>query len=140
MASLKIALQTDPANASTGFPGNTIGDIYLDPVTSQCRLTASLSEEVAQLLFTRFRFFLGEWFLDASVGVPWLQQILGVKNSILVVQSILRSVVVSCPGVLSLLSFAAPVTGRNIGVTFVAQLADGTTLSSANIPPFDLKF
>lgn len=60
---------------------------------------------IAQNLRQRFQFFLGEWFLDTSLGVPWIQEIL-VKGPLLqVVQELLKNVVLTCPGVLSLNTF-----------------------------------
>lgn len=34
-------------------------------------------QTVAQAVFTAMRLLLGEWFLDTTVGVPWLTQIVG---------------------------------------------------------------
>jgi hypothetical protein len=129
MSSLKLALEIDANNP-------VIGDIYLGP-DGQVRLTQSLSEEVAQLLYTRFRFFQGEWFLDPSVGVPWFQSILGVKTDPVVVSRILRSVVADCPGVKSVDSFSL-VTQPQRGalVRFSCTLDDGAVLTSDSIPPF----
>lgn len=131
MAAVKLALVVDSSNT-------VAGDIYIDPATGSTRLTATLAEEVAQLLFTRFRFFLGEWFLDSSLGLPWFQQILGIKNSDAIVISILRSVVTTCPGVASLTSFSLNRTGRTIAPRFSCRLTNGAMLTQADFAPFIL--
>ena len=129
MASLKIALKVDSENP---IPG----DLYLE--NGSCRLTNSLSEEVAQQLWIRFKFFQGEWFLDTSQGVPWFQTILGQKTPIGIIEQLLRQVVTSCPGVDSLLSFSLLFDSaqRSAQVIFKCLLADGTILSSADFAPF----
>jgi hypothetical protein len=131
MASLKLALAVDANNPN-------IGDIYLG-ADSNDRLTNSLSEEVAQLLYTRFRFFRGEWFLDSTIGVPYYQTILGQKVSIAIVTRILRQVVTTCPGVASLQAFnLVQQANRAVAVTFSCTLTDGTTLTSDSFAPFVL--
>lgn len=129
MASIKLALATDSNNP-------VAGDLYLGP-DGQFALTQTLSEEVAQLLYTRFRFFQGEWFLDESVGVPWYQSILGQKQSAAVVSQILRNVVATCPGVASVDSFSlATQPDRSAVVRFSCTLSDGTVLKSSDFTPF----
>jgi hypothetical protein len=129
MASLKLALVVDAHNP-------IIGDIYLG-ADSNCRLTQTLAEEVAQLLYTQFRFFKGEWFLDVTIGVPYYQSILGQKVSFGIVSRILQSVVASCPGVASVDSFSlVPQANRGAAVTFVCTLSDGTVLKSSDFALF----
>lgn len=129
MASLKVAIATDSFNP-------VAGDLYLGP-DGQFALTQTLSEEVAQLLYTRFRFFQGEWFLDQTVGVPWYQSILGQKQSTSVVSQILRNVVATCPGVASVDSFSLVTqSDRSAVVRFSCTLSDGTVLKSSDFSPF----
>lgn len=129
MASIKIALATDANNP-------TIGDLYIGP-DGQFAMTSTLSEEVAQLLYTRFRFFQGEWFLDDTVGVPWYQSILGQKQSTSVVTQILRNVVATCPGVASVDSFSlTTLPNRGATVVFSCTLTDGAVLKSSDFAPF----
>lgn len=34
-------------------------------------------EAVAQVVMTSLKLFYGEWYLDTTVGMPWLQQVFG---------------------------------------------------------------
>lgn len=129
MASLKIALQINSENP-------VVGDLFLENGT--VRLTNGLSEEVAQELYIRFKFFQGEWFLDPSQGFPWFQSVLGVKTPIGIVNQLLRQVITTCPGVASISSFSLVnnTATRSASVQFSVLLKDGTTLSSADFAPF----
>ena len=129
MASLKIALQTNAENP-------TVGDLYLENGT--VRLTNSLSEDVAQELFIRFRMFQGEWFLDATQGFPWFQSVLGIKTPIGIVEQLLRKVITTCPGVAKLTAFSLNnnTATRQAQVAFTCILDDGATLTSADFAPF----
>lgn len=129
MSALKLALVIDANNP-------VVGDIYLGANRS-ARLTQTLAEEVAQQLYTRFRFFQGEWFRDATIGVPYYQSILGQKVSTQIVARILRSVVETCPGVASVDSFnLTPQANRKLVATFSCTLEDGTVLKSSDFQPF----
>lgn len=130
MATLRLAMAVDANNP-------IVGDIYLD-ANGHTRMTATLREEVQQLLWQRFSFFKGEWFLDPLAGVPWFQSILGVKNSDDIVAGILSRVITSCPGVAKINAFALNRTGRAAAPTFSCTLADGVVLTSADFPPFVL--
>ena len=128
MASIRLAMAIDSNNP-------VIGDVYID-ADGRTRLTASLSEEVQQNLWLRFQFFLGEWFLDPTAGVPWYQKILGVKASDDTVSGILQRVVTTCPGVATLQSFSLNRSGRTIAPRFACTLDNGVILTSADFPPF----
>ena len=62
-------------------------------------------EAIRQHLKARFQLFLGEWFLDTDIGVPWFRDILIKKPSFVVVQEILKNTVLDTPGVLELTAF-----------------------------------
>ena len=128
MAAIRIAMAIDANNPS-------IGDIYIGPNGTD-RLCNSLSEEVQQLLFTRFRFFLGEWFLDPTQGIPYYQSILGQKIDIGIVGQIFKAVINECPGVASLDSFNLTVNSQRAArLVFACTLDDGTTLKSSDFAP-----
>ena len=129
MADLKIALAIDANNP-------VAGDLYLD-ATGNCRLTNSLSEDVAQELWIRLHFFQGEWFLDTTVGIPYFQSILGQKTPTGIIEQMFRRVITTCPGVASLDSFLlTSLPARRISIAFACTLQDGAVLTSADFAPF----
>lgn len=128
MADFKITMAADANNP-------VVGDLYLENGT--VRLTGTLAEEVAQLLWIRFQWWLGEWFLDTTQGMPYQQTILGQKTPIGIIQQIYKRLIVTCPGVSALTSFSLKkLTGRAIQIIFACKLADGTTLNSSNFGAF----
>ena len=84
------------------------GDIVTSGVT-----WATDAEAVAQTVKTRLRLFLGEYFRDITVGVPWLDQgngeagILAKGFSQDQVESLLRLTIQQTDGVLQILSFSS---------------------------------
>jgi len=85
-----------------------MSDLYLDTGTGDLsvsaagviRLTDGTLETVAQRLKIKLRTFLGEWFLDTQVGLPYYQSILGQKNPDLApIRSIFRSALLADPDV-----------------------------------------
>lgn len=103
-------------------------DLALDPATGdldltgrRLRLTEPGAESVAQKLRVRLRLFKGEWHLDTSVGVPYYTDVLG-RQSQTAVEALLRRVIVTCPGVLSLESFVLTVNAdRTATLTFAVR-------------------
>lgn len=84
-------------------------------------------DAIAQDLRCRLQFFLGEWFLDQRIGMPYFQQILGAKPRLPVIKEIFRKAIMSTPGVLGLndLSVDYEGTGRSISVAFKARTDTG---------------
>ncbi len=58
-------------------------------------------EYIAQRVGNRLKFFLGEWFLDQRLGVPYFREILRKGAPSDVVRSVIRQVILETPGILS---------------------------------------
>jgi hypothetical protein len=82
-----------------------MSDLKLDPVTHDLDLsTGDLQivtglDAIVQRLRIRYQFFLGEWFLDERQGIPFYQKILIKNPNFADVNSILREVATTTPGV-----------------------------------------
>jgi hypothetical protein len=63
------------------------------------------SEEVEHLLRANLRTFLGEWFLDTRVGVPWHEEVFVKNPNLARVDATLKQVILETSGVLELQSF-----------------------------------
>ncbi len=129
MADLKISLVVDDDNPN-------IGDIYLKNGTVE--LATSLLDVVAQELRIRLNFFLGEWFLDVTQGIPYFQTILGQKTPIGIVSQIFKKAISTCPGVANVDDFNVSFNGnsRLMTLNFSCVLTDGTILKSSDFQPF----
>lgn len=86
----------------SSFQLDNDGDLL---VTNNSLTLTEGAEAVKQHLQSRLRTFLGEWFLDTSIGVPWYQEVLVKQPSFQVVQSVLKSIIVDTPGILELTLF-----------------------------------
>lgn len=106
----------------------TLGD--LDFSTANLRLITG-SEEISQKLQCRYRMFLGEWFLDARLGVPWIQTIFVKGTSDSLVNSILRKVALTCPGVdkIDMFTVTKDNANRTMSLAFAATLSDGNIIN-----------
>lgn len=86
-------------------------NLMLDPDTHELVKTAGnltlvrKSPEVRQKLKCGYQFFLGEWFLDTTLGVPYYQLILVKNPNMDLVNSTLMSVALKTPGMLELRGF-----------------------------------
>ena len=92
---------------------------------------------VLQRVRVRFRFFLGEWFLDQSLGVPYFRDVLVKNPDHLVISTIFRRVLLTTPGVKSVPQFTATLDreNRQLLADFVALLDDGSKIV-AQAEPF----
>lgn len=102
------------------------GDGDLDITNNSLSLTHGI-DAIRQHLFVKFRLFLGEWFLDTSVGVPWFQEIFVKAPIFTVVHERLKAVILETPGVLSLKKFLFDLdeVSREAALDFSAQTIEG---------------
>ncbi len=79
-------------------------------------------DAIRQELQIRYRFFLGEWFLNAEEGVPYIENILKKNPSDAQVRNILTEVARTTPGVDQVQSFTADLDSatRRLTVTLDA--------------------
>lgn len=84
-------------------------------------------DAIRQSLLIGLQFFLGEWFLDQRIGVPYFEKILGQKPRENVVRSIFRDAILKTPGVASLTGLVVDYDGttRQLDVSFRAKTVDG---------------
>lgn len=103
-------------------------DILVDPTTNNLALTATGDlalvrgiDSIAQDLRHRCRTFTGEWFLALDAGMPWLTDILGVKNlNLSTVRALLRTLINDTPGVKTILALDVSLNAasRELSISF----------------------
>lgn len=113
--------------------GLQYAELFLDPTTGDLAVPFQIVRgelAVMQRIRIRFRFFLGEWFLDTRLGVPYYRDILIKNPDSILISFIFRQVLLSTPGVASVASFSASLDRptRFLTVDFEATLEDGTVI------------
>lgn len=93
-----------------------------------CPVTQKLTDVVSQRLKITLYTFLGEWFLDTDIGVPYFQQIFGKVRSKSTVDLIFQRIIANDPDVIEILSFESELsaTTRGYSMTFQVRVADNT--------------
>lgn len=76
----------------------------LDTSNNELTLTTGL-QAIQQHLQVKLRMFLGEWFLNTSVGVPWFQDILVKQPNFVTIENALKTEILETVGVIELISF-----------------------------------
>jgi hypothetical protein len=112
-------------------------DLLLGVVDATGALDLELSTgsyEVAQALRQRLRFWLGEWFADPGIGMPYLQRLLGKGVSVGDITSAVRNEVLKDPRVSKVDWIRASIaSNRTATCDFQATLADGTTTGAIKV-------
>lgn len=93
----------------------------LDLSTNDLQLVDGI-EAVRQHLQIRFRFFLGEWFLDRDEGVPYIRDVLKKNPNESQVRAMLAEVARSTPGVVSVDSIELDLAAATRTLTVSLQL------------------
>jgi hypothetical protein len=85
----------------------------------------------------QFDLGLGEWFLDASQGVPYVHQILGVKNpNINAIRALFREIILGTPGIVALneLQVVYNARTRRLFYSFAAVDNTGAIIEGGDSP------
>jgi hypothetical protein len=93
---------------------------------------ANTPETVAQAVLTRLRLLRGEWFLDTTVGMPWLTDVLG-KYTNGTYDAAIRQCMLGTRGVNEIASYSSAVDPDTRTLTVAATLSTlyGTTTLQA---------
>jgi len=117
-------------------------DLLLDPQTHDlvfvngvATVTQTPSEIVAQRLKVKLYTFLGEWFLDTSIGVPYFQQIFGKVRSKSSIDVIFQTIISEDEGVAEIREFNSEMSvgDRGYTMTFKVRASDGTVTDPITI-------
>lgn len=93
------------------------------------------ADKVAQQIKINLLSFLGEWFLDNTYGVPYLEDILIKNPHMAVVETILRNHIMDIDNVLRIdsLSLSWDRKTRNLGVQFACETDLGPIQQSVKL-------
>lgn len=113
--------------ATLAFDGNDLAvQVYI----------AKGDAAIEQKVRSRLRMWLGEWFLDTRLGVPYLQRVLVKSPNIPAIQGVFRRVIMSVRQIVNVqkLTVTYAKATRTGNVDFIAVLDDGRTLTATNEP------
>ena len=115
------------SNIALDYTGQT-GDLDL---TGHRVSLVTGEEEIEQHLRIRLRFFLGEWFLDERLGIPYFRDILIKNPNTLLVRSLFRQAIITTPGIsdVTTLEIDLDKTTRTLSLTFAATMDTGATIT-----------
>lgn len=93
---------------------------------------------IRQRISARLKFFLGEWFLDRRLGVPYFKHVFVKNPNMDTVRQVFRRVIAGTPGVLALnvLTVDYDPTARSLAVGFEATVEDGVIRVTSGDPDF----
>ena len=79
-------------------------DLHLDDMGNLATVTDT--EAVGQHVRQRLMSYEGEWFLDKSVGVPWLTEVMGGSYDPVVAEALTKAEILETDGVTEVSSFS----------------------------------
>lgn len=113
-------------------------DLALDPITRDLIFPPRPlggAEKILQAVGIRLRTWLGDWFLDTTHGVPYLERILGKAPRKEMVEAVLRGQILSVAGVKSIVSFSLEINNstRISRVEFSVNTTEGIASGSLSL-------
>lgn len=97
----------------------------LDVTNGEVTLTDG-TEAIAQDMTIRLKTFLGEWFLDQRIGLPYFQSILIKNPNLPVIQTIFRQAILETTGIVDIsdFEFNFDTSVRQLSISFEAKTED----------------
>lgn len=97
---------------SNAWALNDNHDMYVDLTSNEIARVAGLAQ-TRQSIKTRLQFFLAEWFLNETIGVPWFQQIYKEPLNIPISEALIKKEILETPGVTELLNLRLSFDNKN---------------------------
>ena len=85
------------------------------------------AEEVRQFIIQKMKTFLGEWFLDTRLGIPYFDEIFVKRPDPTVLEVVFINQIISTPGIVDLVEFDLNLDNatRNLTLSMRATTLDG---------------
>lgn len=85
------------------------------------------SEMVTQRIKQRLKTFYGEWFLDKTIGVPYIQQVFEKGADPIIIETAFKNEILADPAIIELTAFEITLntTTRELQVVFKAKSTEG---------------
>lgn len=88
-------------------------DLELDPATHDLVISdvthdlaiLDAPDSIAQKLAIRLQFFLGDFFLDERIGIPYFSKVFVKAPSLVLIRALFRDAILTTPGVISIERF-----------------------------------
>ena len=107
-------------------------DLFIE--NGDISLFTTLDTLTAQKVKIRLLNYRGEWFRDINTGVPYLQSILGRKNTKVATDIILQNEILLTENIASITSYSSTInTERKLEVIFSAQMVSGGIIENITI-------
>ena len=93
-------------------------------------------DQIAQNALIRLKFFLGEWFLDITAGMPYYQDFFIKAPNRIRVESVIKEEIINTDGILEITAFSSDfdAVSREFTVNFSALAVDGPFNLEVTIP------
>ena len=89
-------------------------------------ITTIGADDLAQRLQIRLKTHLGEWFMDTSVGVDWLNRVFGKNRNKNAIDALIQAEILREPDVLQIVSYSSTVSNdRRFSCTFSVRTENG---------------
>lgn len=118
-------------------------DMKIDSLTGdllfangECPVTESYEDSVAQRLEVTLRTFLGEWFLQTDIGVPYFEKVFVKQQNKTALDLVFQEQINKDPDVSSIASFQSELrNNREYSVVFSVKTIRGTTTDFITVNP-----
>ena len=105
---------------------NDLGIVDLGIVDGDFTLCPTDKDTIAQTITIRLKTLAGEWFLDTTLGIPYLTEILGHKYHERSLHHLIMAEIQTIPGVQEITNFRAEEKAyRSLSISFMAIMSDG---------------
>jgi hypothetical protein len=99
-------------------------------VNGDIAICENSNKAIAQAISLRLKTISSEWFLDASVGLPYFTDVFGQKRSERYLQQLVTTEIGKVPGIKQLNDVSVQIDAhRTVHIKFTASLSDGTSFN-----------